>query len=64
MVSREKLLKLNQADLIADHLEPKPALLGYTDTINRAKEVLASNNCALVLREGEVLGLLTKSALG
>lgn len=64
MVSREKLLKLNQADLIADHLEPKPALLGYTDSIARARGLLAKNDCALVLREGEVLGLLTKSALG
>ena len=64
LLSRENLLKLNPADPVSDHLEPKPALLGYTDSIAKAKEVLSKNSCALVLREGEVLGLLNKSALG
>lgn len=64
MLRREKLLRLNPTDLVAEHLEPKPVLLGYTDSIARARELLAKNDCALVLREGEVLGLLTKSALG
>jgi cystathionine beta-synthase len=64
LLTRENLLKLDPADLVSDHLEPKPALLGYTDSIAKANEVLSKNNCALVLREGEVLGLLNKSALG
>lgn len=64
MLRREKLLKLNPTDPVSLHMEPKPAFLGCTDSIARAKEVLDKNDCALVLREGEVLGLLTKSALG
>ena len=59
VVRRSNLLTANPADLVSDHLEPKPVLLGYTDTIETAREVLATNDCALVLREGEVLALLT-----
>jgi hypothetical protein len=43
-------------------MESRPVPLGYTDTIATAKEVLADEDCALVLREGEVIGLLTASA--
>jgi hypothetical protein len=43
-------------------MESKPVPLGYTDTIATAREVLADVDCALVLREGEVIGLLTAAA--
>ena len=59
LLTRENLLNLDPSDLVLKHLEPKPALLGFTDSIAKAKEVLSKNSCALVLREGEVLGLLT-----
>ena len=55
----ENLAKVNPTDLVSAHLEPKPALLGYSDTIEKAKEVMAKSDCALVLREGEVMALLT-----
>jgi predicted transcriptional regulator len=50
-----------ETDLVEQHMESKPVPLGYTDTIATAKEVLADVDCALVLREGEVIGLLTVS---
>ena len=64
MLSRKNLLLLAPDALVGDHLEPKPPLLGYTDSIAKAKEVLETQDCALVLREGEVLALLTKELLG
>lgn len=63
VLRRENLLKANPADLVSAHLEPKPTLLGYTDTVDKAKEVLAKSDCALVLREGEVVALLTRDHL-
>ena len=59
VVRRSNLANVNPTDLVSAHLEPKPALLGYTDTIEKAKEVMAKSDCALVLREGEVMALLT-----
>jgi hypothetical protein len=59
VVRRENLVNLNPTDLVSAHLEPKPMLLGYTDTIEKAKEVMLKSDCALVLREGEVMALLT-----
>ncbi|NDD25831.1 MAG: hypothetical protein EB103_03000 [Actinobacteria bacterium] len=59
VVRRSNLANVNPTDLVSAHLEPKPALLGYTDTIEKAKEVMAKSDSALVLREGEVMALLT-----
>jgi hypothetical protein len=44
-------------------LESRPVPLGYTDTIETAREELSDADCALVLREGEVIELLTASDL-
>lgn len=63
IVSAINLASANPTDLVSDHLEPKPPLLGYTDTIATAKKVLALSETALVLREGEVIGLLTREHL-
>jgi cystathionine beta-synthase len=52
-----------ETDLVEQHMESKPVPLGYTDTIATAKEVLADVDCALVLREGEVIALLTHKEL-
>jgi len=59
VIRRENLVNLNPNDLVSAHLEPKPVILGYTDTIEKAKEVMLKSDCALVLREGEVMALLT-----
>ena len=59
IVRRDNLEKVNPTDLVSAHLEPKPPLLGFTDTIEKAREVLTESDCALVLREGEVMALLT-----
>ena len=63
VIRRENLLDLDPNSLVVEHLEAKPALLGCTDTIAKAREVLTKNDCALVLREGEVLGLLTRAGI-
>lgn len=63
VIRRENLLDLDPNSLVVEHLEAKPALLGCTDTIAKAREVLSENDCALVLREGEVLGLLTRAGI-
>jgi hypothetical protein len=52
-----------ETDLVEQHMEAKPVPLGYTDTIATAREVLADVDCALVLREGEVIALLSHSQL-
>jgi hypothetical protein len=52
-----------ETDLVETHMESRPVPLGYTDTIATAKEVLADEDCALVLREGEVIALLTHNHL-
>jgi len=52
-----------ETDLVATHMEARPVPLGYTDTIATAREVIADHDCALVLREGEVIGLLTSKHL-
>jgi cystathionine beta-synthase len=52
-----------ETDLVETHMELRPVPLGYTDTIATAKEVLADEDCALVLREGEVIALLTDKNL-
>jgi hypothetical protein len=43
-------------------MESRPVPLGFTDTLETAREVLALNDCAMVLREGEVIALLTSAA--
>ncbi len=63
VIRRENLLDLDPNSLVVEHLEAKPPLLGCTDTIAKAREVLTKNDCALVLREGEVLGLLTRAGI-
>lgn len=63
VIRRENLLDLDPTSLVVEHLEAKPPLLGCTDTIAKAREVLSKNDCALVLREGEVLGLLTRAGI-
>ena len=63
VIRRENLVNQNPTDLVSAHLEPKPAILGYTDTIEKAKEVMLKSDCALVLREGEVMALLTHAHL-
>lgn len=63
VIRRENLLDLDPNSLVVEHLEAKPPLLGCTDTIAKAREVLSKNDCALVLREGEVLGLLTRAGI-
>ncbi|NDC47794.1 MAG: cystathionine beta-synthase [Micrococcales bacterium] len=63
VLRRENLLDLDPNSLVVEHLEAKPPLLGCTDTIAKAREVLSKNDCALVLREGEVLGLLTRAGI-
>jgi cystathionine beta-synthase len=50
-------------DLVSAHMESRPIPLGYTDTIETAREELSDADCALVLREGEVIALLTTSLL-
>jgi hypothetical protein len=44
-------------------MESRPIPLGYTDTIETAREELSDSDCALVLREGEVIALFTTSLL-
>ncbi|MBU6144625.1 MAG: cystathionine beta-synthase [Acidobacteria bacterium] len=63
VIRRENLLDLDPNSVVVEHLEAKPPLLGCTDTIAKAREVLTKNDCALVLREGEVLGLLTRAGI-
>lgn len=63
VIRRENLLDLDPNSVVVEHLEAKPPLLGCTDTIAKAREVLSKNDCALVLREGEVLGLLTRAGI-
>jgi cystathionine beta-synthase len=52
-----------ESDLVSTHMESKPSPLGYTDTLETAREELSDADCALVLREGEVIALLTPSLL-
>jgi len=52
-----------ETDLVSAHMESRPVPLGYTDTLETAREVLALNDCAMVLRVGEVIGLLTSKHL-
>jgi hypothetical protein len=52
-----------ETDLVSAHMESRPSPLGYTDTIETAREELSDADCALVLREGEVIALLTTSLL-
>ena len=61
LVRASKLKAANPTDSVLQYMEAKPALLGYTDTIETANKVMATNDCALVLREGEVLALLTNN---
>ena len=63
IVTKANLKAENNEDLISNYLEPKPALIGYCDSMTSARDLLSKHPVALVLQEGEVLGLLTKSHL-
>ena len=51
------------SDLVTKAMLPRPVPVGCTDTIETAREVLTQTHNALVVREGEVIALLTKEQL-